>query len=427
MLRAVMGSTPLRTRFATTLRHTAGGLPRTYWLLWVGTFVNRLGSFVVPFLSLYLTRERGISVEQATLIVSLNGLGGVIAAPVGGALADRVGRRTTLMCALWLGSAAMLLLGLSRAPAQIAVATFLLGLLGEMYRPAVSAAIADVVPAQDRARAFGLLYWVVNVGFALALPLAGWVSKLGFFVLFAGDALTTFLYGCIVWWKVPETLPRGPRKEPLRLSSLLPSPVPFRDPVFLSFALPIFATAVIFFQASTTLSLDLAARGMSPTTYGSVLALNGVLIVFLQPFAGRVVGSARRSVALAWAAGLTGLGFGLHALPATVPLAMFAVVVWTLGEMAQAPVAPTVVADLAPPSLRGGYQGAYHMLWGLGAATAPALGGQVLGRWGSQALWGGCLLVGLAAGAWHLSIADARRQRLEALRQERPDISVGAE
>jgi MFS family permease len=415
----------LRTRLAHTLHQTAGGLPATYWYLWTGTLVNRLAGFVVPFLSLYLTQERGLPVEQATLIVSLHGAGSVIAGPVGGALADRVGRRTTLVAALWLGAAAMALLGFSRSPVHIAVATFLYGLLGEMYRPAVSAAVADLVPAQDRTRAYGLLYWVVNVGFAIALPLAGLMTKLGFTALFLADAFTTFLYGCIVLWKVPETLQRHADAPVKR--SLLPSLEPFRDATFLAFALPIFLTGFIFFQASTTLSLDLTARGMTPATYGTVLALNGVLIVVLQPFTGQVVERMRRSSAMAWAAVLTGVGFGLHALPALVPLAMLAVLVWTLGEMAQAPVAPSVVADLAPPSLRGSYQGAYNMLWGLAACTAPALGGQVLARWGSHTLWGVCLLLGLFSGGWHLAIAGARRRRLEVLRQSRSDVSVGTE
>ncbi len=431
ILRAAMAHpsplTPLRTRLASTLQATAGGLPRTFWYLWTGTLVNRLAGFVVPFLSLYLTRERGLGVEQAGLIVSLHGVGSVVAGPLGGALADRVGRRATLVSALWLGSVGMLLLGFCRQPAHIAGAAFLLGVLGEMYRPAVSAAISDVVPSEDRARAFGLLYWVVNVGFAIALPLAGLVSQLGFTLLFVADAATTFLYGCIVWWKGPETLPARAADAPREKRSLLPSAAPFRDATFLAFGLPIFLTSVVFFQVSSTLSLDLTSRGMTPATYGAVLAFNGVLIVLVQPFTGRLVGRMRRSTALAWASLLTGVGFGLHGLPATVPLALLAVLVWTVGEMAQAPVAPAVVADLAPPELRGSYQGAYHMLWGLAAATAPALGGLMLGRWGSSALWSTCLALGLLAGLWHLAIAGARRRHLEALRLQRPDISTSIE
>jgi MFS family permease len=414
-----------------SVRELVGGLPRTYWVLWVGTLVNRLGSFVVPFLALYLTRERGFTVEQAGLVASLHGAGAVLAGPLGGTLADRVGRRLTLALGLWLGAAGMLFLGFSREPFWIAVAAFTLGMLGELYRPAVSAAVADVVPAKDRTRAFGLLYWVVNVGFAIALPVAGLMTRFGYLTLFIADAITTFLYGCCIWLLLPETKPahrptsaqdgapaRAPAGSPL---------APFRDPVFVAFGLPIFAVALIFFQGHMALPLDLGARGLTAAQFGVVLAVNGALIVLMQPFTGRWLGGMRRAVALALAAGLTGLGFGLHALPPSVALSMVAVAVWTLGEMAQAPVAPSVVADLAPAELRGSYQGAYHMLWGLAACAAPALGGQVMGRFGATTLWLGCLVLGLAAAGWHLAIAGARRRRLDALRTLRPEMSTSAD
>ncbi|NBD13724.1 MULTISPECIES: MFS transporter [Corallococcus] len=410
---------------ATVLRALGGGgLPRTYWVLWVGTFVNRLGSFVAPFLALYLTRERGFSVEQTGFIVALNGAGTVLAAPLGGMLADRVGRRLTLAGGLWLGSGAMLFIGFSETPGRIAVAAFFLGILGDLYRPAVSAAVADLVPPKDRARAYGMLYWVINLGFAIALPLAGLLAGLGYRLLFVADAATTFVYGCCVWAFVPETRPQVARDSLAARSTLGDLLTPFRDGVYLSFCLPVFALALLFFQSTMSLPVTLSARGLSPADYGLVMAVNGVLIVALQPFVTRVVGRMRRSTALALAGVLTGVGFGLHALPAGVPWAMTAVAVWTLGEMAQSPVAPSVVADLAPPELRGSYQGAYHMMWGLASSVAPALGGAMLGHAGANALWAVCFGVGMTAAAWHLAIAGARRRRVEVLRTERPEMST---
>ncbi|RKH41144.1 MFS transporter, partial [Corallococcus llansteffanensis] len=324
---------------------------------------------------------------------------------------------------LWAGAGAMLLIGFSETLPRIAVAAFLLGLLGELYRPAVSAAVADVVPPRDRARAYGLLYWVINLGFAIALPLAGLLATLGFRLLFIADAVTTFLYGCCVWALVPETRPAAEpgRQASNTLGDLL---TPFRDGVYLAFCLPIFVLALLFFQNHMSLPVTLVAQGLSASDYGLVMSVNGVLIVALQPFVSRVIGRVRRSTALALAGLLTGVGFGLHALPASVPWAMFAVAVWTLGEIAQSPVAPSVVADLAPTQLRGSYQGAYHMMWGLASSIAPALGGAVLGRFGSPTLWGGCLVLGLAAGGWHLAIAGTRRRRVEELRLERPEMSA---
>ncbi len=413
-------------RLKEEVRTTAGGLPRVYWYLWWGTLVNRLGSFVVPFLALYLTRERGFTVEQAGLTASLHGAGAVLSGLTGGMVADRLGRRTALIAGLWLGALGMLFLGFAREPLQIAVAALLLGFLGELYRPAVAAAISDVVPAKDRARAFGLLYWVVNLGFSIAVPMAGLASRFGFQLLFIADACTTFLYGLVVWWKVPETRPTQAAEPGSNKRRGFPL-APFLDRVFLAFALPVLFTAFIFFQSNVTLPLDLGARGISPETFGLVLGVNGVMIVLVQPFMARVLTSVRRSVSLAWASALTGLGFGLYALTPDAGLAALAVMVWTLGEIAMAPVASAVVADLAPAEERGTYQGAYSTLWALAACTAPALGSWVLGRHGSQGLWGTCLVLGLFAAVWHLSIGGARRRRMEALRQTRSEVSTALE
>src|SRR5438034_666736 len=109
-----------------------GGLPRTFWILWAGALVNRLGGFVMPLLAIYLTAERGLSVQEVGLVVSLWGAGMLCSGPLGGFLADRAGRRVTLVLALALGAATMVHLAFARAPAHIGAAAFLLGLVGEM-------------------------------------------------------------------------------------------------------------------------------------------------------------------------------------------------------------------------------------------------------------------------------------------------------
>src|SRR5262245_38404319 len=86
-------------------RSLPGGLPRTFWLLCAGMFVNRCGSFVLPFLSIYLTRSRGVSVATAGVVASLYGAGAMLASVAGGTLADHLGRRATMMASLALGGA----------------------------------------------------------------------------------------------------------------------------------------------------------------------------------------------------------------------------------------------------------------------------------------------------------------------------------
>lgn len=118
---------------------------------------------------------------------------------IGGTLADRLGRRATMLLSLFGGAAAILSVGLSTSIPQIGVATFAMGWLAEMYRPAVSAMIADVVPPADRQRAYEHLYWVANLGFAIAPVLAGLAARTSYLTLFVVDAATMAAYYGMSW------------------------------------------------------------------------------------------------------------------------------------------------------------------------------------------------------------------------------------
>ncbi len=305
--------TSLRVSLRTSLREVLGGLPRAYWALWVGLLVNRIGSFVVPFLSLYLTNERGLSVGEAGGLVSLWGLGAIGAGPVAGVVADRLGRRAALLGSLVGGAAFTVALGFVRAPAVVAPLVFAVGFVGEIYRPASHAVVGDVVPPEDRVRAFGLLYWAVNLGVAIGLALAGLIASVSYTLLFVGDGLTSLAFAWVVWRFVPETRPES-RPETVRevLAGLV---VPLRDRVFLPFLLLHLTLATIFFQFQLTLPLDMAANGISPAGFGLLMAMNGGIIVVLQPLAARWIASRDPAHAMAVGAALIGLGFGYERAP----------------------------------------------------------------------------------------------------------------
>src|SRR5436190_7753168 len=183
------------------------GLPRGYWTLWGGMLLNRMGGAVFFLLGLYLTRERGLRPEVAGLVISLYAAGGLFGAPLGGALADRLGRRAALLAGTAGAGTLMLALGLARSTAAIVTLAPLLGFFSALPQPALQAAVADLVPADDRKRAYGLLYWAVNLGFAAASVLGGALAERHFGLLFVIDALTTFAYGVIVLVGLPETRP----------------------------------------------------------------------------------------------------------------------------------------------------------------------------------------------------------------------------
>ena len=129
--------------------------------------------------------------------------------------------------------------------------------------------------------------------------------------------------------------------------------------------------------------------------------------VILTPMLGPFLTRFSRSKTLACGAVLVGLGFGLNAIARTAPLYVLGVIIWTIGEIGVLPVANSVVADLAPPEVRGRYQGAYGLSFGLAVCAAPAFGTWVLQHWGSVALWSGCLAIGLLIAVGHMLLAPA--------------------
>lgn len=389
------------------LQEVRRSLPDTYWLVWVGTLINRLGGFVMPLLTFYLTRERGLSVATAGRIVALFGAGAVVAALVGGVLADRLGRRATMLLSMVLGGALMISLGFARDVWWIAANTFLLGIAGELYRPAVMAYVADVVPAKDRLRAFGYLYWIINLSFAAAVLLGGVMARWSYTALFIGDALTMFGYAALIAIKVPETRPAEAERaaRPARLIDVLV------DRTFMTFWLLSFGLAMMFFQSAVPLSAHLLRQGFDEAAFAGLMAINGVLIVLLQPSATAWTGRFERGRVLGAAALLTGAGFALHGATALVVVHVAAVMMWTLGEIIAAPVNSTTVANLASVEARGRYQGVFGMSWGLASCLGPLAGGELMERAGSDALWLTCLAVGVVCAVGFVATAAARRAR----------------
>lgn len=406
-------------------RDTTGGLPATFWYLWGGTLINRLGSFVLIFLAIYLTQARGFSEFEAGLVIGVWGAGGVVGTLAGGVLADRWGRRPTLLTA-HLGAAAMMVaLGLADDLRPIAAGALLLGMFAEAARPAFSAMMIDVVPERDRLRAFSLNYWAINLGFACAAVLAGFAAEASYLLLFGVNAATTLITATVIFALVGETRPASARQHRGRVAGAAPAPTGsqglssvLRDPIFLGFVGLNVLVALIFLQHLSMLPIAMGQDGLAPTTYGWVIALNGVLIVAGQLFVPRVIRGRSRSHVLALAALITGVGFGLTAAADAAWLYAATVLIWTVGEMLQSPSNSTLIAELSPAALRGRYQGVFSLSWSLAGMAAPVAGGFVREHAGNSALWLGCAAIGAFVAVAHLASGPARERRAVELRPQ---------
>jgi MFS family permease len=393
---------------------SAGGLPGTFWYLWSGLLINRAGAFAMLFLSLYLTAARGASPALAGLVVGAYGAGGAVGTLLGGVLADRWGRRATLLAAHLGAAGLMVALAFSRHLLVIAVLAALVGVVHSMPSPAFVAAIVDVVPEDRRARAFNLQFWAFNLGMAVASLLAGLLAEASFLALFLVDAGTTLAAAAVLALKVPETLDRRIR-VPVTAGRRPGLHTALTDRVFLVFVGLTFLLAVLTMQTSTIMPLAMRDDGLRPSAYGLVVALGGALIVAGQLFVPRLIAPYRKATVLSVSTGLMALGFGALAVTDQLPLYLGAAVVWTVGQMLAAPPNAQINADLAPPELRARYQSVFYLTFPAASFVAPALGGLSLEHLGERH-WLVVGALGLVAAAGHLLAGPSRDRRVDALR-----------
>ncbi len=398
-------------RRAPWLRDAVGGLPGTYWYLWAGLLINRLGAFAVLFLSLYLTEARGASPARAGLVVGMYGVGGIAGTLLGGVLTDRWGRRRTLLAAHAGAAAVLIALALSTHLVAIAALVALLGLAHAMPGPAFVAAIIDVTPAERRSRAFNLQFWAFNLGMAGASLLAGVLAEQSFVALFLVDAGATALATAIIAWKVPETLPAAPAAAGQETGRGLLTPL--SDRVFLVFVLLTFLLALLNTQTSSILPLAMAADGLGPSGYGLTVAVTGALIVVGQLFVPRLIDGRDKARVLALSMAVYAVGYGALWAADALWAYLACAVVWTAGAMLAAPPNAEINSELAPPLLRGRYQAVFYLTWPAAGFVAPAIGGFSLQHLGDLH-WLLVGLVGAAAAAGHLWAGPARARRVAA-------------
>jgi MFS family permease len=373
------------------LRANLKALPRGAWILFFGTFLNKFGTFVLPFLAIYMT-GLGYSTAQAGMAIGGYGIGTFCASLLGGYLADRLGRRKTILLSMFSVAIAMLALSQARSLPTIVILASLAGLTGELYRPASSALLADLVPAGQRVTAYAAYRMALNAGFAFGAATGGFLAKKSFLWLFVGDAATSILFGLVAWYALPGGL-QGTRaastfRETLRIVR--------EDRKFRQVLGACLMIGVVFVQVFSTMSLQITHSGFSPAIYGLMISLNGALIVLCElpvaSFTQRY--PARRMMALGFL--FIGAGFASNLLPRTLPLIALTTCLFTMGEMIAMPVSAAYVADLAPADQRGLYMGTYGLVWALAFVAGPSLG-MFLFSVSPVALWTACGILGLLA------------------------------
>ncbi|WP_369184718.1 MFS transporter [Streptomyces sp. Y1] len=385
-------------------------LPRSVRLLLLARFVNRLGAFSLPFLTALISTGRGASLTVAGLVSAAFGLATIPSRLAGGRLADRVGRRTTILLGLCGCAAAQLAIAASTSLAWTIAAAVLLGLAFELYEPPSQAIIGESVPARHRVRAFSLFSAVLAAGGIGAGLLAALLAGRSLRWLFVADAVTCLACALLIRLALPRDRPAPPAAASSERGDAAVRPL--HDRALLVALATGTAYALINQQTVLTLPLALVHQGRPAADAGLLFTAAAATNVLAQPLV-RLPWTTRLAtpVALALAHLLLAVGLTGYALARTLPALLASAAVWSLGDLLVMGRVYALVTDLAPPGGTGRYLAVFGLSWGFAATLAPVLGTQLLGHAGTTALWSAMAALCLLLGALHLGVTPGRAVR----------------
>lgn len=361
-------------------------MPRQYWLLIAGTFVYATGvEMCYPFQTLYLNQRLGLSMTSIGVIIGATLFAGLPFLIVGGAVADRFGRRPVLILAICAGMALYIGLGVAHQLwLVIALFAFEAAFGWAQYLTASNAMVTDLTPLPRRAEAFSISRVALNAGITIgplvAAPLIGLDPTFRTSFLGAGLVCGVFLVMVLTLFKEtrPPSAGRGSIGSAFRGYGQV-----LRDRRMLAFCVVALLPLYGFGQIWVTMPIVLGdLHGVSAGMWGILLVVYGASTAILQYPVVRVLGRFDHMLLLALASLCVGVGTGAAAF-VPWPFTFACVIVISLGIVLLIPISSTVVSHLAPTTLRGRYIGSWTMVYIGGYALGPLLGG-----WAMDALGG---------------------------------------
>ena len=346
------------------------------------------------FIVLYLT-GRGYSAGAAGLVLGVSGLGNVLGNTVGGYLADRIGRRWTIVLSA-VPTAGLTAIVPSLGPFPLLVAVVgLIGVTSQLYRPAAAAVLLDSVATnQQRLAAFAVFRFAMNIGAALGGVIGGVLASTSYVALFLGNAAACLLFGVVVAVLLRDA--PQPRADQDEADPEVGYRQALADRALVRFLLMTLVGEFVYIQTTVGLPLHVTDVGLSARDFGLLIGLNGLVVLVLELPTTGAVSRYRPEYVLAIGNLLIGAGLALTGFMNGMALLSATVLIWTLGEMMSSSVAAAYLGSLTPPRMAGRYQGLYGAAYTIGTGTGPLIGGAVyaLGPW---ALWALVAAAGLLA------------------------------
>jgi MFS family permease len=371
------------------------------WIITVIQFFTVIGfSICMPFLSLYLYQDRGLSMTLVGVILLAAGLCSAVSQALGGALSDRFGRRPVLLIAasvsIFLFAGLAVLIGIS-APVWAITLAYIAGRsILTITRPVISAMVADLTSKGKLTEAYGILRIGANIGWAAGPAIGGYLAAfLPYGWLFGVPVLTSGIVSLIVFFFVHESSRRTNRR--VGVHSILP---PAGDRAFLAFTMVSLLLFIVMGQMASTLSIFAVVKvEFSYAQYGLLLTLNGLIVIFFQYPVTLALRRLAKFRALILGCLLYGVGYLSLGWITQFGWALGAMAIVTAGEIINSPVALSVIGELSPQDQRGRYMGFFGLSETIGIAMGPLVGGLLLDAFPSdmRLVWAPIALIALIA------------------------------
>jgi len=371
-------------------------LRREVWLLALITFINRAGTMVIPFLSLYLTKSRGFSLEEVGWILTFFGLGSVTGSWLGGKLVDSIGHYKTMAGSLLISSVLFVLLQFPSSFWGICGGIFLVMTAADIFRPAVFVAISAYSKPQNRTRSVTLIRLAINLGFSAGPAIGGLIiASAGYSGLFWVDGITCLLAGILLL----KLLHPKKAVENIREVNLSPQGV-LKDFPYLIFIGAMVLFGFIFLQYFSTMPLFYAQEhGLTELEIGILLGVNGILIFLFEMPLIKYLENKKVSTIFHVIVGtaLVGVSFIAINLTGWIGVLLIGMLFMTIGEMIAFPFSNTFALTRADKGKQGSYMALYSIAFSLSHIFGHNSGMQLISKFGYFFTWNVMIILAAVA------------------------------
>ncbi len=385
-----------------TYKAAYSGHPKEVWTLTILTFLNRMGTMVLPFLTVYLTTVRGFSLEDAGVLAAAFGVGALGGTFVGGKLSDRWSPQAVILLSLSISGFLLICLQWAEQFHSLFLMIAVTAFFGEAYRPAMSAAIGKYVPKSQTGRSMALIRLAINLGMAAGPAIGGFIAAtMGYQWLFWIDGLTCMVGAVYFSVKARHWQQQSSEAKAAEAAEDTHSLRPWQNVKYLLFLLATLMMGIGFVQWFHSVPVFLKTEwGFDERYIGMLMGMGSVMIVLIEmPLTDSVEKAGKIRGAMLLGIVLLAMSFLPLLLPKAWLLGVLAMFIFTMGEILVLPFNGAIPLHMSPANRRGEYNAWYWMTWSVVVIIGPAVGLKVAGVLGFQALWIGMIgLMGVSVG-----------------------------